>query len=204
MLEIDKKIVKVDPIKSEHVVFDVLNESIKRPDYLKGTTYRLKTPLADATIYITINDIILNEGTENEKIQPFELFINSKSMQSFAWVVGMTRLISAIFRKGGDVTFIVDELKSIFDPNGGYLAKGGKYIPSLLAEIGSVIEKHFINIGLIKGEIVDTRRLDDDKEMVSSRNKGITGLKCPACQAPTLIMKEGCKGCTSCGYEACG
>ena len=109
---------------------------------LLGSTYKIKTPLSEHALYITINDVVLNHGTEHEHRRPYEIFINSKNMDHFQWIVALTRIVSAVFRKGGDVTFLVDELRSVFDPQGGYFKKGGRYMPSLVAEIGDAIECH--------------------------------------------------------------
>jgi len=132
-----------------------MHESVERPDLLMGATYKIKTPLSDHALYITINDIILNPGTEHEQRRPFEIFINSKNMDHFQWIVALTRIMSAVFRKGGDVVFLVEELRSVFDPQGGYFKRGGKYMPSLVAEIGDVIETHMKMIGLIPAQGLD-------------------------------------------------
>lgn len=129
-----------------------MHEALERPYELYGTTYKVKTPVSDHAMYITINDIMLNEGTESEQRRPFEIFINSKNLDHFQWIVALTRIISAVFRKGGDVAFLVEELKAVFDPRGGYWKTGGRYMPSLIAEIGEVIERHLVSIGLIKSE----------------------------------------------------
>ena len=128
-----------------------MHETVLRPERLMGTTYKLKTPehVSEHSLFITINDIILNEGTVHETRRPFEIFINSKSLEHYQWIVALTRIISAVFRKGGDVTFLVEELRSVFDPKGGYWNKG-KYVPSLIAEIGNVIETHLTEIGMLK------------------------------------------------------
>jgi len=128
-----------------------LGEPLSRPEKLVGNTYKIKTPVTDHALYITINDVIMNEGTPQEHRRPFEIFINSKNMEHFQWIVALTRVMSAVFRKGGDITFLVEELHSVFDPRGGYFKKGGKYIPSLVAEIGEVVEQHLIEIGMLKG-----------------------------------------------------
>src|SRR3990172_1261554 len=125
-----------------------MHEQISRPEMLVGSTYKIKTPLTEHALYVTINDIVLNPGTPHEKRRPFEIFINSKSMDHFQWVVALTRVISAVFRKGGDATFLVEELRSVFDPRGGYFKKG-RYIPSLVAELGDAIERHMMSIGMI-------------------------------------------------------
>jgi len=143
-----------DVITPAVVKAEVMSENYNRPGSVNGTTYRIKTPMYDSALYITINDVILNQDTDAESIRPFEMFINSKEMSQFQWIVALTRIISAVFRKGGDVTFLVDELKSVFDPKGGYFKKG-EYIPSLVAEIGGVLEKHLISRGLIVSEEMD-------------------------------------------------
>ena len=113
-----------------------MHEKVERPEMLIGSTYKVKTPVSDHAMYVTINDIVLNEGTKYEKRRPFEIFINSKNLDHYQWIVALTRIISAVFRKGGDVTFLVDELKAVFDPRGGYWQPGGKFMPSIIAELG--------------------------------------------------------------------
>jgi len=124
-----------------------MHERIERPEGLVGCTYKIKSPLMEHAMYVTINDIVLNAGTEHELRRPFEVFINSKSMEHFQWIVALTRIMSAVFRKGGDVTFLVEEMKAVFDPRGGYFKAGGVYMPSLVAEIGAVVEEHMKSIG---------------------------------------------------------
>ena len=126
-----------------------MHEKIERPETLIGSTYKLKTPLFEHALYVTINDIVLNAGSEHELRRPFEIFVNSKSMEHFQWIVALTRIMSAVFRKGGDVTFLVDEMKAVFDPRGGYFKAGGVYMPSLVAELGAIVEEHMKSIGLI-------------------------------------------------------
>jgi hypothetical protein len=131
----------------------VMNETIERPDFLIGSTYKIKPSVSEHALYITINDIVLNEGTDHEARRPYEIFINSKSMEHFQWVIALTRVISAVFRKGGDITFLIDELCSVYDPNGGYYKKGGIFMPSMVAEIGSVINRHLEFLGLVKNRL---------------------------------------------------
>lgn len=126
-----------------------MHERIERPEVLVGSTYKIKSPLVEHALYVTINDIVLNAGTEHELRRPFEIFINSKSMEHFQWIVALTRIMSAVFRKGGDVTFLVEEMKAVFDPRGGYFKAGGVYMPSLVAELGSIVEAHMKTIGLL-------------------------------------------------------
>ena len=141
------------PVASEpeHVPAEVIqmHEKVERPETLIGATYKIKSPLFEHALYVTINDIVLNEGTEYQLRRPFEIFINSKNMDHFQWIVALTRIMSAVFRKGGDVTFLVEELKAVFDPRGGYFKAGGVYMPSIVAELGAVIEQHMKSIGLI-------------------------------------------------------
>jgi hypothetical protein len=142
-----------------------MHEKLERPEVLVGSTYKIKTPISDHAMYVTINDIVLNEGTEYEQRRPFEVFINSKNLDHFQWIVALTRIISAVFRKGGDVTFLVDELKAVFDPRGGYWQPGGKFMPSIIAELGYVIEKHLQTIGLIRKTQLDVhqQKMVDEK-----------------------------------------
>ena len=139
------------PVKDAAPVAEVIqmHESLERPETLVGSTYKIKSPLFEHALYVTVNDIVLNAGTKHEMRRPFELFINSKNMDHFQWIVALTRILSAVFRKGGDVTFIVEELKAVFDPRGGYFKAGGVYMPSIVAEIGAVVEQHMKSIGLI-------------------------------------------------------
>lgn len=194
-----------------------MNEHIERPDFLLGTTYKIKPPVAEHAMYITINDILLNEDTDHESRQPYEVFINSKSMEHFQWVIALTRVISAVFRKGGDVTFLVEELRSVYDPNGGYFKKGGVFMPSLVAEIGAVIEKHMKAIGLIESEELGdvTKRVLAEKraefESRQSANNESSGSDYPAnatlcnkCNTKAVIVMDGCATCLSCGDSKCG
>ena len=126
-----------------------MHEKVERPEVLIGSTCKIKSPLFEHALYVTINDIVLNLGTEHELRRPFEIFINSKSMDHFQWIVALTRIMSAVFRKGGDVTFMVEEMKAVFDPRGGYFKAGGVYMPSIVAEIGQVVEDHLKMIGLM-------------------------------------------------------
>ena len=152
----DKAAPKVEPVarveaEATLATADVIqmHEKIERPEVLVGSTYKIKSPLVEHAMYVTINDIVLNAGTEHELRRPFEIFVNSKSMEHFQWIVALTRIMSAVFRKGGDVTFLVDEMKAVFDPKGGYFKAGGVYMPSLVAELGAIVEDHMKSIGLI-------------------------------------------------------
>ncbi|MEM1074832.1 MAG: adenosylcobalamin-dependent ribonucleoside-diphosphate reductase [Pseudomonadota bacterium] len=172
-----------------------MSEPLDRPNALEGNTYKVKWPDSEHALYITINDIVLNGHR-----RPFEVFINSKNMEHFAWTVALTRMISAVFRRGGDVSFVVEELKAVFDPRGGAWMKG-KYIPSILAGIGGVIEQHMIATGFIAGEGMGLKS-DPQAEVVGLENQ--SGQACPNCGQYDLRMVEGCMTCGSCGYSKCG
>lgn len=151
-----------------------MHEKVERPESLLGSTYKIKTPLSEHALYVTINDIILNPGTPYEKRRPFEIFINSKNMDHFQWIVALTRIVSAVFRKGGDVTFLVEELRSVFDPRGGYFKRGGKYMPSLVAEIGDAIEVHMKSIGMIPPDDLEEHQqklVDEKRQEFEQRNE---------------------------------
>ena len=196
-----------------------MHEKLERPEMLLGSTYKVKTPLSEHALYVTINDVILNQGTDHELRRPFEIFINSKNMDHFQWIVALTRIISAVFRKGGDVTFLVEELRSVFDPKGGYFKKGGKYMPSLVAEIGDAIECHLRMIGLLKDEGLDehqqkliaekkaqfekTAKLAEDAEAGSSEFPPSAQL-CGKCSTKAVIKMDGCMTCLNCGDSKCG
>jgi len=172
-----------------------ISEPLDRPQTLEGNTYKLKWPDSEHAIYITINDII-----HGGRRQPFEVFINSKNMEHFAWTVALTRMISAVFRRGGDVSFVVEELKAVFDPRGGAWMNG-KYVPSILAAIGGVIERHMISIGFIDGEGMGLKS-DPKAEVVNLG--GRPGPACPSCGQYGMQMIEGCMTCPSCGHSKCG
>lgn len=171
-----------------------LSEPLDRPSALEGQTYKVKWPGSEHALYITINDII----TAGHR-RPFEVFINSKNMEHFAWTVALTRMISAVFRRGGDVSFVVEELKAVFDPRGGAWMEG-RYIPSILAAIGGVIETHLISIGFIAGE---GQGLKADPKAMKTGAVAV-GQACSSCGSYDLRMVEGCLTCASCGFSKCG
>ena len=195
-----------------------MHENVKRPEMLVGATYKIKTPQSEHALYVTINDMVLNHGTKHEIRQPFEIFINSKNMDHFQWVVALTRVISAVFRKGGDVTFLVDEMKAVFDPQGGYFKPGGGgFMPSIVAEIGHALESHMKMIGLIKEEKMPAAQ----REMILAKRAEYDNLKgeakgedngnfpadaklCAKCVAKAVIIMDGCLTCLNCGDSKCG
>ena len=234
MKKIDKKIVgyavnqssknsekkKSSPInlsKDDRAEVIRMHEKLERPEILVGSTYKVKTPISDHAMYVTINDIVLNQNTDDEKRRPFEIFINSKNLDHYQWIVALTRVISAVFRKGGDVTFLVDELKAVFDPRGGYWQPGGKFMPSLIAELGYIVEKHLISIGLLT-----TIELDEhQKELLEKKREEYENAKkqqdafskseypegaqlCAKCNETAVIMLDGCMTCLACGDSKCG
>ncbi|WP_192964088.1 adenosylcobalamin-dependent ribonucleoside-diphosphate reductase [Phycobacter azelaicus] len=172
-----------------------MSEPLDRPQSLEGHTYKLKWPDSEHAIYLTINDIIINGHR-----RPFEVFINSKNMEHYAWTLALTRMISAVFRRGGDVSFVVEELKAVFDPRGGAWVQG-KYIPSILAAIGGVIETHMVVTGFLEGEGMGLK--SDPKAEVVSLNTP-RGKACPSCGQFEMQMVEGCMTCRSCGHSKCG
>jgi len=193
-----------------------MTETLARPEMLLGSTYKIKTPLSEHALYVTINDVILNPGTEHELRRPFEIFINSKAMDHFQWIVALTRIISAVFRKGGDVTFLVEELHSVFDPKGGYFKKG-KYTPSLVAEIGDAIEQHMRMIGLLEKEeldehqqqLIDEKRAQYESTVQQAEDNAPeefpdTAQLCAKCQTKAVILMDGCMTCLNCGDSKCG
>jgi ribonucleoside-diphosphate reductase alpha chain len=186
-------------IKQRIVGYSVASEEAKkpeatlvdRPEELTGTTYKLITPLANAAIYITIN---------NHNGKPFELFVNTKDMRHYQWTVALTRVISAVFRHGGESAFLVEELQAIQDPAGGYF-KGGKYVPSLVAEIGGILERHLTGLGLYQK---DTSLAEAAAVMIAEKAKDVKGNPCPKCGAHAMVQSEGCSVCKECGYSHCG
>ncbi|WP_116963429.1 NrdJb [Fastidiosibacter lacustris] len=229
VMKIEKKIIEFKIVKPEEKLTNVtvkslkkeklhqqMSENIKRPESLIGETYKIKPPNAEHALYVTINDIILNEGTEHEVRRPFEIFLSSKNIEHFQWTIALTLIISAVFRKGGDITFLVEELRSVFDPNGGYLKRGGKYIPSLVSEIGDVIEKHLKKINMLPaGDLDESQKLfiaakreELDKRQQPS-NDATTNFPpesqlCTKCNTKAMINMDNCLTCLNCGYSKCG
>jgi ribonucleoside-diphosphate reductase alpha chain len=194
-----------DPFEAGGVIY--MTRPLDRPEALPGQTYKLRWPESDHALYITINDVI-----QDGRRRPFEVFINSKNMEHYAWTVALTRMISAVFRRGGDVSFVVEELKAVFDPRGGSWMDG-KYVPSLLAALGEVIERHMVEIGFIAGHQTPGLALESPRKVVNLPAGNIQSAsdperhsllpRCPKCSQPSLIRQEGCDLCTSCGYSKC-
>lgn len=229
-IKIDKKIISYKVRDEEQVAADKaierqaqldnvihMHESVERPERLVGSTYKIKPPMSEHAMYVTVNDMVLNEGTEHEIRRPFEVFINSKNMEHFQWVVALTRLISAVFRKGGDATFLVEELKAVFDPKGGYFKKGGVFMPSLVAEIGYAIEDHMKVIGMINTDLDEHQKafIAQKKAELNTASAGVSGKKeagdfpanssvCTKCSTKAVVLMDGCMTCLSCGDSKCG
>jgi len=221
-IKIDSKITAYEVVKNEPKTAESnvvhMHEKLERPEVLLGSTYKIKTPLTEHALYVTINDLVLNPGTQHEKRRPFEIFINSKSMDHFQWVVALTRVISAVFRKGGDVTFLVEELRSVFDPRGGYFKKG-RYTPSIVAELGDVIESHLKMIGMLRDVEPDAHQqkfLAEKRAQHDARTSDKTASNdehggfpadarlCMKCSTKSVIKMDGCMTCLNCGDSKCG
>jgi hypothetical protein len=194
-----------------------MHEKLDRPEMLRGSTYKVKTPVDDHAMYVTINDIVLNVDTEFESQRPFEIFVNSKNLDHYQWIVALTRIMSAVFRKGGDVAFIVEELKAVFDPRGGYWQPGGKYMPSIIAELGHIVEKHLQYIGMLPAEtldehqrkLIEAKRQEYDEsrkqqDAFSTSEFPAGSQMCGKCSTVAVIMMDGCMTCLSCGDSKCG
>jgi hypothetical protein len=227
-IKIDKKIVKYavakdddkrKPPAAEAAESNVIrmHEKLERPEVLIGSTYKVKTPVSDHAMYVTINDIVLNEGTPHEQRRPFEIFINSKNLDHYQWIVALTRIMSAVFRKGGDVTFLVDELKAVFDPRGGYWQPGGKFMPSIIAELGHIVERHLTEIGLLKPpalspeqrKLIAEKRaefeaLGGQKDAFAKESFPEGAQLCGKCNTTAAVLLDGCMTCLNCGYSKCG
>lgn len=182
-----------DTPKTGDIVY--MHRPLDRPDVLIGQTYKIKWLDSDHAFYITVNDV-----EKNGRRRPFEVFINSKNMEAYAWTLALTRMISAVFRRGGDVSFVVDELKAVFDPRGGQWM-GGHYVPSLLAAIGEVIHKHLVAIGFM-ADAGD--HLVPEPKMAAVAAEGAPARHCPRCGSPSFVKLEGCDSCLSCSYSKCG
>jgi len=169
-----------------------IHEGIQRPDVLSGSTYKVRSPHSLHAFYVTVN-----HHEVNGKLYPFEVFVNSKDMSSYQWIVALTRVLSAVFRKGGELQFLIEELKSVFDPAGGHFEKG-KYVPSLIASIGGVIESHLRTIEFIP---------HSEPMTVAVEKSDHSALKncsqCPSCSEFAVVVKEGCQTCMACGWSKC-
>lgn len=199
MIQINSPIVQYSVVDNSEVKSEVkpTPSLIERTDALSGCTYKIKTPLSEHALYITINNIEVDG-----QLRPFELFINSKSMEHFQWIVAFTRIVSAIFRHGGEVNFLIEELRSVFDPRGGFFYKS-KYVPSLVAQIGDVLEQHLVSIGAyVKDNSLQVAAVAmiEEKEKASQSEL----LLCANCNELAVVMMDGCLTCTNCGSSKCG
>ncbi|MBC7799282.1 MAG: ribonucleoside-diphosphate reductase, adenosylcobalamin-dependent, partial [Gemmatimonadaceae bacterium] len=168
-----------------------LAEPLHRDEKLTGATYKLRWADSEHALYVTINDI-----EQDGHRRPFEIFINSKNMDHYAWVVALTRMISAVFRRGGDVAFVAEELKAVFDPRGGQW-QGGRYVPSLIAAIGGILERHMVGTGFLPSG-----------EMLAPVEAPLSNLRplgplCPKCSQPGVTKEAGCLSCRHCGWSKC-
>ena len=212
-----KKNESLEEKKEEGATIVQMHEKLQRPEMLLGSTYKIKTPMSDHALYITINDVVLNPDTEHELRRPFEIFINSKNMEHYQWIAALTLIISAVFRKGGDVTFLVNELRGVFNPQGGYFKSGGRYMPSIVAEIGDAIESHMKMIGLLEHDLLDEhqrKHIEEKRAQYEQKNKlnetasgesfpqGST--LCQKCLTKAMIQMDGCLTCLNCGESKCG
>ena len=208
---------EVNTAAAEESNIEQMHEKVARPEMLFGSTYKIKTPLSEHALYVTINDIILNQGTPHEVRRPFEVFINSKNMDHFQWIVALTRIVSAVFRKGGDVTFLVEELRSVFDPSGGYFKKGGKFMPSLVAEIGDVIHCHLVMIGMLQEDgpdehqkkLIEQKRAEYEQSIKMKDDEHGSDFPdgaqlCAKCNTKAMIQMDNCLTCLNCGESKCG
>lgn len=177
-------------------------ELTKRPDKLNGTTYKIKTPNTKHALYVTINNIKVHG-----KLHPFEIFLNSKSMSNFQWVVALTRVLSSVFRNSlhfeNGATFLTTELQSVFDPKAGYMAPGGKWKPSLVAEIGDCLEQHLIDIGILEEQIISEetikkRQIAEEQGMIREASQ------CTECGKLAVVRINNCDTCLECEESKCG
>ena len=188
MIKIDKPIVKQEVVTiDKQEVVTIALEKIPRTFVLSGKTYKIKSPLSEAALYVTINDM---DG------RPREIFINSRDMSHFQWMVATTRLLSAMFRKGGEIDFIVDELQSVVDPNGGYFKPGGQWVPSLVSEIGNILAEH---LGILKTVHEGAKTAHEGAKTAHEGAK-----KCAKCGSKTVVLMDGCPTCQTCGDSKCG
>jgi ribonucleoside-diphosphate reductase alpha chain len=165
-----------------------------RPEKVIGATYKLRWPDSEHAMYVTVNDIELG-GVR----RPFEVFVNSKNLEHYAWVIALTRMISAVFRRGGEVAFVAEELQQVFDPRGGQWSNG-RYLPSLVAAIGEVLERHMRETGFLA--VADIS--EAEQKTLPVPQAGVLGPLCPKCSQPGLVREAGCLTCIQCGWSKCG
>lgn len=193
------------------------DEPLERPEALAGTTYRIGSPRGAHALYVTLDDILLDAGTPHERRRPFEFFIHSQDMEHCPWRVALARILSAVLRQGGDCTFLVEELKAVSDPHGGYLKPDGVYMPSIVAEIGAVLERHLSTIGLLQPALPDQvrqRRLAERRAAWQASQDAAAlepgegfppgASRCEQCHTPAVVKLEGCATCLNCGHSQCG
>jgi len=205
MLKIDQKIVSqriVEETPAPKEQEPARLEPYTRPRVVEGRTYKLKIPTQENALYVTINDVVMDDGTR----RPIEIFLNSKNMQNFQWITALTRLVSSIFRQPLDFAFMIEELKSVFDPTGGhFLPNGGGLCPSVVANIGLIIEDHCKHIGLIETpELDDSTKAHLEKKAEQAKEQGVKGTKCPKCGEMAMVRMDNCETCLSCAWSKCG
>jgi ribonucleoside-diphosphate reductase alpha chain len=179
----------------------VMTDLMLRSDKLIGATYKLRWPDSEHAMYVTVNDVEL-DGVR----RPFEVFVNSKNLEHYAWVVALTRMISAVFRRGGEVAFVAEELKQVFDPRGGQWSNG-HYVPSLVAAIGEILERHMRDTGFLQAAdlpVVDRMIVQPAAAAEAPAIVTHLGPLCPKCSQPGLVREAGCLSCMHCGWSKCG
>ena len=207
--KIDKKIVgwsvktNTDDKGNTHTVKEA--ETLERPRIVEGRTYKISPAVTDSAMYITINDLILEDGSH----RPLEMFISSKHVPHQQWITALTRMVSAIFRKPGPFLFVAEELQQIFDPQGGYFTKGsdgkGKMVPSVVAHVGTILQEHFEHIGLVdRPELSKETQVVIAEKLAQAEEKGMSMRVCQKCHQPAVVRLDGCDTCTSCGDSKCG
>lgn len=195
MVSINSKIVSFEVVKDTVPELEKLTETVNRPESLVGYTYKIKPTNGEDALYVTINNIVLNQGTEFEETRPFEIFLNSKNVDHMQWTQALTRVISAVFRKGGDIDFLVEELQEIVNPNGGYFV-GKKYMNGIVAHLGLILEQHLERVR--KPTEVAIEPTVEESDYPES------AMVCKKCKVKAVIMKDGCPTCLNCGDSKCG
>ena len=193
-----KEAVTEDANGNTHTVQEY--EALERPRVVEGRTYKISPAVTDSAMYVTINDVILEDGTR----RPLEMFINTKHVAHQQWITALTRMVSAIFRKPGPYLFVAEELEQIFDPQGGYF-DNGKMVPSVVAHVANVLKEHFIHIGAMEAPKLSAvqKEVIAEKRAAAEAN-GVDMQTCPKCFEDAMVMMDGCMTCTSCGDSKCG
>jgi len=194
----------------EAVVTEETFDNVRpRPDIVPGNTHKVKWPTTGDNIYITVTNV---DG------EPLELFIKHQDSSIGEWTDALSRMVTGVMRRGGDLRFIVDQLSKVGSTSGGAFVDG-VYRPSVVAAIAGVVEKEFKSLGVYERAIgmpignnkndeaeptAEALQAKDATERKDEHVSVANGAPCPNCKQPFLRRESGCDSCALCGYLRCG